>query len=333
MKKKSINAKRIQQQLDMIFNILALVFDPLYQALLDSLQPYKDACEELQTKAESLRAKLAIYRKLLKSLAEAKKEARVILAQAAFPIMSLTRSYCLKNGLNDEASQLDFTLAQLKNMPFSVLISKMQIAIPIVQSLLGNLTAYDITAPMVTQWNDKLQNLINLMSDPHNAIQQRKAMGKTIMAETSALLKFFNEQPCTLVAKFIDSNPEYYISFQNIKRIGTGNIHHTRLLAHCQTELGAPVFGITVTVDQYTDPVTQKTYAAASAATDANGDAEVKGFFAANRTVTLSGPNIETTAFPALDFQRGKTTAHSFTVRPSFENLPAPQQQETTENA
>jgi hypothetical protein len=324
-----MNVKRIQQQLSMVLNILAFVFDPIYQAILNSLAPYKEACEALQIMADNLSANLDIYRKLLKSLAEGKKAARLALAEVAYPIMSVARAYCLKNGLNNEASQLKCTLSELQHMSFPKIVSKMSIAIPIVENLLPQLGTYNITAAKMTQWSGRLTTLKNLMSTSTNAKKERTALGVIITQDMETMLKFFNEQPCTLVADFISTNPQYYISFQNIKRIGTPeSTRHTRLMAHCQSELGVPYFGLTVTVNEFTDPQTGKTYPAASSVTDPSGDSEVSGFFADFRTVTVSGPDVETTTFPALLFERSKALAHTFIVRPSFSNIPAPQEKQ-----
>jgi hypothetical protein len=316
-----MKTKRIQQQLDMIFNILKLVFDPLYQSLLDSLQPYKNDCEALQTMAENLQARLAVYRKLLKSITAAKQAARLALAIDTYPIISKARSYCIKNGIIG-ADNLNFTLSELKHMPFGKLISVIKNAIDIIEPLTSELLVYNITPAMILQWKDKFKTLKNLNSSPNNAIKARKVMGESIKIEMDALLLFFNTELCPLVADFLISNSDYYFQFQAIKRIGTPSIHHTRLLAHCTDELGNPVFGLTVTVDQFTDPQTGKIYEAVSAVSDPDGNAEVIEFFAGNRTVTLSGDTIKTHTFPAIQFKKGKAIEHSFTVQLSY-NIPS----------
>jgi hypothetical protein len=128
------------------------------------------------------------------------------------------------------------------------------------------------------------------------------------------VMDFFNNELKPLATNF-RSNNTFWFAFVNIKHIGKPHSHHGCLLALCQNELGTPIYGLKVTVDTFTDPDTGKTYKSASATTDVNGDAEVSQFFAGYRTVTISGPNIETTTFPAISFERAKAICRSFTVR------------------
>jgi len=136
-------------------------------------------------------------------------------------------------------------------------------------------------------------------------------------------MDFLDNQLTPLVANF-QSTPEFFIGFYNNKRIGQPNTHHTRLIAHVVNEVGTPYYALTVTVDQYTDPKTGKTYVADSAITDPDGNCEVSGFFPGFRTITISGDGITTTTFPAIEFLSGKAENREFIVAPSFNNIPAP---------
>src|SRR6185295_18847318 len=165
----------------------------------------------------------------------------------------------------------------------------------------------------------------SLENGPKSAIEQRKSIGSQLLVDTKAAMDFFNDQFLPLATNFRTNNA-FWFDLVITKRIGKTDNRHSVLLAHCQSELGNPFYGLIVTVDTFTDPVTGKTYKSASATTDPNGDAEVIEFFAGIRTVTISGEGIETKTFPAIQFEKGKAISKTFTVRPSFTNIPAPQE-------
>jgi len=256
-------------------------------------------------------------------VAEEKKLAKQALAEAGFRIMSSCRSYAVKNGIQ-LAGQMEVNLSDLLGMKYRNLIALMNNASALIEPLIP-LTDFNITQEIYDNWQTKIQDAQSLENGPKSAIVQRKSIGSELLTDMKAVMAFFNNEFKPLATNF-RSNNTFWFQFVNEKRIGLPHTHHTRLLAHCQSELGNNFYGLTITFNQFTDPATGKTYEAVSAVTDPNGDAEVIEFFAGNRTVTVSGPNIETTTFPAINFESGKAVSHTFTVRPLFTGIPAPQQ-------
>ena len=169
----------------------------------------------------------------------------------------------------------------------------------------------------------------NILTGPQSAIQERKTLGAVILNDVKDAMDFLNNQITPLVANF-QSTPEFFIGFHNNKRIGLPDTRHTRLLATCKDELGKSYANLIVTVDAFTDIKTGKSYPAASAFTDPNGVAEVIEFFAGYRTVSISGQGIESQTFPAIQFENGKAVSHTFTIKPKFTNIPAPQESKQT---
>lgn len=166
----------------------------------------------------------------------------------------------------------------------------------------------------------------DILTGPKSAITQRKTLGSLIAKDMKETMNFLDNEMTPLVSNF-QNTPEFFIGYQNNNRIGMPNVHHTRLAAVVVNEIGTPYFGALVTVDQYTDPNTKKTYNAAAAITNENGVCDVSEFFPGMRTVTISGTGIKTTSFAAMNFEKGKTIPFTFTVQPAFTNMPAPQQQ------
>ncbi len=317
------NLKRLLQQLLMIKRIIAFVFDPLNVAITNSVPAFKDACDDLKLLADAIDLKIADYRRVIKGITTAKRNARTALADTSFTAMSSVRSYALKNNLQELAAQMLVNLAELRTMPFQVLTQKISGAITIVQPLVPQLADFNITPASFLAWQQSLQNMNDLINGPKSAIAHRKSVGSIITTDMHSTMEFFNGQVDTLTGNFLNQ-PEFYIGFQNNKRIGSPNIHHTRLIAHVVDELGTPFYGLTVQVDSVTDPDTGKTYKAVSAVTNANGDCEVSEFFNGMRTVTISGTGVQTVTFPAMKFENGKAVVKTFTCQPSFSNIPAP---------
>ena len=325
------NLKYSKQQRNMFRNILQLVFNPLYAAVLLSLVPFKTACDLFLVMLDNIDAKFADYARLLKAIATAKRQARTDLANTGFPIMAAARAYCIKNGFTTDAEQLNNTLVALRNMPFDNLLDKTKLCIDICTPLITALAPYNVDNDSIEVWTAKYNTLKDLMGSTSNAAKQRHNLGVEIETDIAAAMVFFNTQLVPLNDTLYATFPQFYTDFQSIKRIGSPNIRHTRLYAHCTTDIGVCP-GITVTVNAYTDADSGKTYEAVSAITDFNGDAEVAGFFAALRTVTISGPGVIAATFPAIRFLNGKGVDHQFTLQPSFD-IPAPAPQNKKVNS
>ncbi len=317
------NLKRLLQQLAMINRILIFLFLPKWSNLINSIPGMTAACTRLQEMADSINLKIDEYRQAIKGITKQKRDARIKLAASSFAIMSSVRSWAIKNSNFELAAAMTVTLAELKTMRYDKLIQRVGGAITTITPLVPQLSDFNVNPANFLLWKADHTAMKNLLSGPQSAIQQRKTLGSIISNDVTEALDFVDNQLNPLMSNFL-STPEFYNGFQNLKRIGTGNVFHTRLVARVVNEVGAPYYAITVTVDQFTDPETKKTYEADSAITDSNGNCEVSEFFPGFRTVTVSGPGIQTTTFPATEFRSGKAEIREYVVAPSFNNLPSP---------
>src|SRR6185436_3527608 len=315
------NLKQLLQQVFMFVKIIALVFDSRWQSLIASVPAMQTACDAFKSMVNGISEKISRYHAITRGIAEQKHAARTALNQISYSVMSSARSWAIRNADFETAAKLDITFAEARHMPYKNFMPLIENSISIVQPLVPQLAEFNVTPAIFADWTAKFTAMQDVLTGPQSAIKARKALGIQITADVKMAMEFLDGQITPLVANF-QGTPEFFNAFFLNKRIGSSNVHHTRLHAHCQTELGAPVFGITVTVNAFTDPQTGKTYAADSAITDVNGNCEVSEFFPGYRTVTLSGPGIETTTFPAMQFEKGKAILQSFTVRPSFTNIP-----------
>lgn len=321
--------KYINQQMGMLIGMIAFLFNPINILIINSMVPLKDACIQLKAKVLALQSKLAQYRKLSQALTEAKGKARLDLAATLFPVISSARSYFIKNNRKDIADTINYTLKELMRMPFQDLLSLTLLAVQEIQPELSRLTAYGITATSLDTINAKYQILWDLMSSRTQAETRRHNLGVTITEDMGAIMNMFHNELTPLIGNFANTQPDFYNDFQKNKRVGQPHTTHTRLMAHVSTEIGTPYYGLTVTVDAFTDPDTGKTYKASSAVTNDEGNAEVSEFFAGPRTVTISGSTVITQTFAAITFSKGKSTNMEFVMQPAF-TLPAPATKQKT---
>ncbi|MEO5571414.1 MAG: hypothetical protein ABIT08_05260 [Bacteroidia bacterium] len=323
--------KYFMLQLAMLSRIIQLLFSDQWRALKDSLPGFKDACDKLQILVNTLNQKLSAYKKIIKDVAQEKKLARQALAEAGYRLMNSCRSYAVKNGLTGLAIKMDVNLSGLLHMKYKDLIILMNNSSALIQPLIPQ-PGFNITQEIYDDLQTKISDAESLENGPKSAINQRKSIGNELLIDMKSTMEFFDNEFVPLATNF-RSNNAFWFQFVNDKHIGQPSSHHCRLLAHCQDELENPVYGITCTVDIFTDPNTGKTYKSASAVTNPEGDAEVTEFFAGYRTVTVSGPNIETITFPATVFEHGRLTSKIYTVRPKFQNVPAPQESKKKQSA
>ncbi|MEO5572429.1 MAG: hypothetical protein ABIT08_15340 [Bacteroidia bacterium] len=327
MKNKNINnLKRVLMQQLMFHRIIGLISQAEYEQLIASVPSFLEACTILKPLVKAADDELVKYRELITWVATEKRRERESLALYSFPILESARAWGIKNKNTKVTENCDLSYAEMIKLGFQILLDRLRVAQSVIEPNIPVLADYKITQAVYDEWVLKTDLLAEFLNNgPKSAINKRKQIGKNVITLFKAAMLHFNTQVVPLSSNF-KSHPDFYITFVNDSVIGSANTHHSRLLAHCQTELGEKLFGLTVKVDTFTDPDTGKTYKSASATTNPDGDAEVIEFFAGNRTVTVSGPNIETTTFPAIQFERGKAIAHTFIVRPKFSNIPAPQE-------
>ncbi len=316
------NLKHFLLQIAMLGRVVTMLFGK-WVAVKDSLPGFRAVCDKLKLLVDAINQKYDDYRKIIKTVAQQKKQAREALSEAGFVLMSSCRTYAQQNNMDALASKMDVNLSGLLGMKYRDLIALMNNASQEIFPLIPQ-ADFNITQGAYDDLQSKIADAQSLENGPKSAIEQRKSIGSQLLVDTKAAMDFFNNQFLPLATNFRTNNAFWY-DLVITKRIGKTDNRHSALFAHCQTEVGESVYGITVTVNEFTDPATGKTYRAASATSDPNGDAEVIEFFAGNRTVTLSGPGIETTTYPAIPFERGKAVIKTFTVKPAF-NIPAPEE-------
>lgn len=317
----------IQKQLLAIKRIVAFATAPANAATTDSLPALKTGIQQLQSDIVKTDTKLAGYKIVLKGIAADKSQARKNLASISYSIMSSVRAFALNNNDNTLAEKMKVQISILQREKYNELLQITSNAFAIIQPLVSQLAAYNVTNQKMEDWHTAISKMANLLNGPQSAIAARKTLGQVIVKDMAQTMTFVRTQLTPLVANFYNI-PAYYIGWYNALRIDNTGTRHNGLQALVLNDINQPQFGIKVTIDQYTDPDTGKTYKPASAITNEAGIAHVSEFFPGMRTITISGKNIQTKTFPAISFSKAKIISKTFHVQNNNfiipESQPAP---------
>jgi hypothetical protein len=313
-------------QLEMLKRIIVFAFSTTNTVITSSVVALLAGMNSLKAKVIAIDALLAMYAQVITGIAQQKKQARLDLADVAYTIMKGAYSWAIANGNLTLAAEFKTSLSRLQRMKFQLLVSKCTNWIATITPLVPSLGDYNITPAMMTDWQNKTDDLNDLLTAPQTAIKDHKTLGNEIVTEIDNAMELTKQQVNGIVATLFQSQPEYYNGYRTQREIIDPENRHTCMNATVVNELGQPYYGVKVTVDEfiYTDETTgeTKTYKAKWETTDINGNAPVKTFFAATRTITVSGTGIVTKTFGPFAFEHGKTITETFIVQPSFENLP-----------
>jgi hypothetical protein len=311
----------------MLQRIIIFVFSTTNSAITTGIVALLAACNSLKGKVLSIDDLLEQYAQVLKGIAKAKKDARLALAEITYTILKGAKAWALANGETELAAQWTTSLSALKRMKYSTLSQKVGNWITTVSPVITSLGDYNVTPAMITDWQSKNTDFNTLLNAPQQAIKDHKTLGKTINAAIDDAMELTIAQIDAIVATLMQQQPDYYNGYRTTREIIDPEHRHTAMDATVVNELGQPYYGVTVTVNEYThtDETTGKTrtYKAVWGTTDINGKTWVNKFYAAPRTVTISGPGIVSQTFGPFPFVHGEIIRQTFTMQPSFDNLPA----------
>jgi hypothetical protein len=323
-------------QLEMMKRLVAYALSATNTAITSSIVALLAGINALKAKTEDIDVMLQAYAQIITGIAADKKQARLDVAAVAYSILKSARSWAIANGNLELAAEFKTSLSGLKKTKYQLLVNKCNNWISVITPLVPSLSNYGITPAMMTDWQDKTDALNDLLTAPQSAIKDHKTLGAAIVTAINEGMTLTKEQIDGIVASLYQTETNYYNGYRTQREIIDPANHHTCMNATVVNELGQPYYGVKVTVDEVTvtnpNTGTTKTYAAKWDTTDINGNAPVKTFYATTRTVTVSGPNIETTTFGPFAFVHGKTITQTFVVAPSFENLPEPTPETETTN-
>jgi hypothetical protein len=312
-------------QLLMMKRILDYAFAPANIGTTNSIVALSAAFNLLKGKVTTIDEMLELYEQILKGIAAEKKQARLTLAENSYAILKGAKAWAIATGKLDLAAQWTVSLSALKRMKFETLSLKESNWISTVTPHAADLADYNVTPAMMTAWNTANDDFNTLLNAPQLASKNHKNLGKNIFTAINTAMELTKGQIDGIVATLMLQQPGYYSGYRTQREILEPKHRHTTLLATVVNELGQPFYGVTVTVDEYihiSDNGKTTVHPAHSATTDINGKALANKFFAAARSITVSGPGITTKTFGPIQFERGKALTQTFVVSPSFENLP-----------
>lgn len=313
------NLSFFQMQVRMMQDVLAWVFNPINAAIIATMVPFKEAATSLKTQSETIQDLFAEYFKILKGIALTRRQARIKLALDSYSTIQAARAYFISIGNTVAAAQLNVPLSTLYNMGYNKLAQKILSFQTLIEPVVPNLAAYNITPASFGDWQKQLDDY-NELESAHAAIAQRKSTGEQINMAVHAAMDHLRTQCDTTVHSIAD---EHFVqTYFNNRRLVRQGIHHTGAHVQLQNEIGE-TYGpqITITVNELIK--NGRTYKAISALTGNTGAADISAFEPGSRTITVSGNGIQSATFGPYIFQKGRILDFDFTIQPDFTNMPA----------
>jgi len=318
-----INKKFTVAQLLMIKRVLEFVFGPSQSGITNSIPNLLAVLNSLTNKSNSITTLLAQYDAIITGYAAYKKQARLNLVTSGYTVMRAAYALAVDNNDNVLKEKVKGSLGRLKVAGCVKLSNLMTDVVTVVTPIVNDLVPYNPN--IVTQFDDMQDNLTTLNSllvIPQSLIKLRKDIGKQIKTEMSTTMKFVRNSIDSIVASNMTTYPQYASGYFTQREIINPNDRHNRINATVQNEVGEPFIDVQVTVMEYLDPNTGKTYPAVTGNTGINGQVTVRKFWPGNRMIKISGPGIITKEFGPYYFHSGHEVTKVFIVQPDFNNLP-----------
>jgi hypothetical protein len=322
------NLTEIKTQNRMISELILFIFLQENDPIISTMQSFKDSATVLKTQSGIVDALFADYYKLLKGIAQKRRQARLDIAQESFIYMQAGRAWFISQGNLDAAGQLDIPLSTLERTGYTVLGQKILSAQNLIGPNVSNLAAYNITPQSFAQWQASLA-LYNSLKGARAGVTERKTFGEQISNAMKLTMATLKTQCDTTVHSI--KNENFVGNYFNKRRLVREGVHHTGARVQLQSEAGDPFGpGITVNVDSFTKK--DRTFKAVSDLTDNDGIAQPSTFEPGERTITVSGEGIVTKTFGPYIFHKAKILDLTLICTPQF-NLPQPQNQQQNQQA
>ena len=287
---------------------------PAFQADIVSLTAKQTAINNLKTQQESS----------ITGFTETRKNLFNALVEVSYTQLRRGMAYAKKNDAT-LFSKLNISMSTLKRMKFSDIGTKMQGCHTALSAVgVDLLAAFGITPESLENWAASISQYTQYISTPPTKRSEHKAITQSLKEAIIDANDFLRTEVSYHADAFINVNNLFYLGFKDQLRINMGSIHHTRLVATLRDDIGNFYPNCKVTVNEFTHPETGKTYKAYADYTNINGQCTVSGFEPGIRTVTISGPAIETKTFTNINFVRAKAVEKVFACTPAFNNIPAP---------
>ncbi|MEP7170133.1 MAG: hypothetical protein ABI855_12240 [Bacteroidota bacterium] len=323
------NLTEIQTQNRMINDLLIFIFHPDNALILNTVPSFKEASVLLRSQSGNVSDLFSQYVKLLKGIAEKRRESRLSLAGESFVFMQACRAWFISQENLDAAGQMDISLSILERKGYTKLGQIIASVQTTIEPEISNLAPYNITPASFLLWQNSLAAYMALKS-AHAGVAARKAIGNQINTAMKATMKTLKTQCDTTVHSI--QNENFVSTYFTNRRLVREGIHHTGAHVQVQNEMGEP-FGpqISVTVNSFTK--NDRTYKAVTALTGDSSAADVSVFEPGERTITISGHGIITKTFGPYIFHKSKILNLVLIAQPQFENLPQSQDQPQNQQA
>ena len=317
----------IKQKLQQLFMLqLLLGFCKTNQATVDLIEIFKSGVTSVTNLVNQILTLLGSQSKSVAGGGSQKEKQRNALNLITFTIINVVKGYALSIGDQNLATEMGMSLSGIRKISDKKIDAIVKDWLLQVMPLVRDLTPWGITVNSIQSWEKARENYNDAYLLPATKRKNRVNQSEEMYALLSEAMQVCKSTLDTSINSYIELGETKFVAqYKTFRKQTPIPGQHTRIDAILTNELGEPCINCTTTVDSFTK--NGKTFPVVSAFTDINGNCTVKEFEPGMRTVTVSGDKIQTKTFGPYQFEKGKAIQQVFVCTPSFQNIPAAQQE------
>jgi hypothetical protein len=294
---------------NMIRAVVAFALSAANIAITTSVAAFLAIINALQSNITTIDTLRALIAAPIKGYAAQKKALKMGLVELTATAMKATYAYSVATGNLVLAAQMKGGRGIINKKKYVDVVTFTQGIIDIITPLVADLADYGITAGTITAMQDMHDQLEAVLANPKNAIANREAVNKSIQNVLRQSMQLITEQADAVAWQFIENDLQYYNDYRANRKLNPNHLS-TQLRAHVENELGQPIPGAIVRVD---DQEGKKLVGI----TDLNGYTLVAHIPFGSHTVTVTtGKNSR--VYGPYDFKKGHSLTKHFITVPDF---------------
>ena len=218
-------------------------------AIVTTVPAFETALTAAKTKLAAIVTTAQLEAQVIAGIAMDKEQLRSNLCQQARDMASVVFAYASSINNNELKEQVNFSFTDLRRLRDDQLAPVAQNIYNAANDNLVALATYGITAPILTTYQDSIDDYQAVVPGPRNATSLRatyKANLKTLFADTDTILKL---QMDKIAVQFKTTNPDFYNTYVNNRIIVDAGTSSTQVAGTVTSNAGGlPVIGVIITV-------------------------------------------------------------------------------------
>ena len=316
--------KQFSTLLDVFNAAIQYATSPDHSSVTQSVPALSDSITVLTDKVKAINDTESTLSSSITGYTDQKNSLKTNASLLAITVIRPSMAYATQQNDDVLLKQIQNTYTSIFTTKDAGFAAKVNAVIDILSQYQDKIKLFGVTAAALDAVKTAVALFDTFLSQPKTQRSDKKALNQMLDTMIKDANDYLRNSVIPIVGGLRTTETQYYLGFVASCKLDPKGTHHTRLDASIMNEVGQPFVGATVTLDEWTDPKSGKTYKAASSTTNIKGSTTVSEFFAGTRTVTVSGKGVVTKTFGPFRFENGKAMQQTFICQPQFDNLPAP---------